>query len=164
MSHKTKSCPDTGEVLSRRQIYTEATRRRPVVATGTPRVKSEFKDECDINRIVARIKKTGDMSRLGLDKTWQESDFTSLPTNYTDASLLVINIRDRFLDLPATTRKKFDNDPALWIADLEIKQKALREAAKASQAAQASEATKEAEYRHKRREALLKATPDDPKK
>lgn len=163
-SQKTKICPDTGEVLELRRTYTEFNRRRPLTPTGTPRVKSEFKDECDINKIVARIKKTGDISRLNSEKTWQECDFTTLPTNYTDATLLTIKVRDQFMRLDSKTRKNFDNDPALWLENLQNAQKATREAQKLSEATQASEAAKDAEYRQKRRDALLKPTGDDLKK
>jgi len=104
------------------------------------------------------------MSRLNLDKSWQECDFTTLPTNYTEATLLTLKVRDRFMSLPSKVRTSFDNDPANWIADLEAKQKASREAAKASGEAKKADAAKEAEYRQKRRDALLKPSGDDTKK
>lgn len=143
----------TGEVFAHLRVFTEKTRRRPVVPKGTPRVKSEFKDQCDINRIVARIKKTGDQSGLNLDRPWQGLDTSELPTNYTDALMLTIQVRDRFMELSAVDRQKFNNDPQQWIDDLENKRKASYEAAKATQEAANKEAAEEAAYRKKRREA-----------
>jgi len=145
----------TGEVADRR-VFTEFTRRRPVVKQGTPRVKSEFKDRCDINRIVARMKKTGDMSALNPDRPWVAQDITDLPTNYTDALMLTIQVRDKFMALDAITRQKFNNDPNLWITALEEEQKAAREAAKAAALASAKDAADEAAYKKDRREAAKK--------
>lgn len=150
---KIKHDPATGEVTTHLRVFTEKTRRRPVVPKGTPRVKSEFKDQCDINRIVARIKKTGDQSALNLERPWQGIDTTQLPTNYTDALILTKQVADRFMELKAVDRQKYNNDPQEWINDLENKQKASAEAYKASQEAAVKEAAEEAAYKKKRREA-----------
>lgn len=155
---KQKVDTETGEVVVRPRVYKEHTRRRPVVPKGTPRVKSEFKDQCDINRIVARIQKTGDMSALHLDRSWAEGDFTQIPTNYTDAFLLTQSVREKFMQVPAKERlAKYDNDPQRWIADLENQQKASREAYAAAQKAAAQEQADEAAYRKKRRESASAA-------
>lgn len=147
---KLKADTSSGEL--RPQVFKEHTRRRPVVPKGTPRVKSEFKDQCDINRIVDRIKRTGDQSALRLDRPWQGLDVTEIPTNFTDALMLTKQVSDRFMELSAADRQKYHNDPQNWINDLENKQKAARAAKEAAQKASAEEAAAEAAYRKKRRE------------
>lgn len=145
-----------GEVFAYGTIFTERRRRRPVTATGTPCVKSEFKDQCDINRIVARMQKTGDISALNTDRPWNALDTTALPTNYTDALLLTMKVRDNFMALSAVDRQKYNNDPQEWIADLEKQQKALREAAEAAHSEAVKDAAEEAAYKKDRRQQAKK--------
>lgn len=74
------------------------------------------KDVCDINKIMARYKKTG----LVLQSTRPPmyGDFTSVP-DYVDAMQTVRTAQEMFMALPSDLRKKFENDPAKFIAYME---------------------------------------------
>jgi len=82
----------------------------------------------------------------------KETDISDLPTNYTDAALLTMSVRDKFMALPSLERASFQNDPNLWIQDLQKKQIEARAAQKAAQDASNKDAADEAAYRKSRRE------------
>lgn len=78
------------------------------------RTKSEFADECDINRIVARYKKTGilpDQSKAALARYLDVSEVPS----YSQMHDLVVSAHDAFASLPAKVRREFDNDPIAFM-------------------------------------------------
>lgn len=67
-----------------------------------------FKDECDINIIVARCMQTGVMPQVegGL-----YGDFVGLPDNLLDSYELIADAQDRFMQMPSNIREEFGNDP-----------------------------------------------------
>lgn len=121
----------TGEVRRRGRI-------RVVVPKGRVKVKSEFKDQCDINKIVKRMQRTGDYSPLNLERSWRETDISGMPTNFTDACEIVRNISDKFASLSSKDRLKYNNDPNLWYNDLVVKRQEIAERVKADKAARAA--------------------------
>lgn len=76
--------------------------------------KQQFKAECDVNNIVAKAKKTGLVSHLS-KYHGQYGDF-SQPVDYQSALNYMMEASDVFMSLPATIRKKFDNDPGQFLA------------------------------------------------
>jgi len=78
------------------------------------RVKQEFKEECDINFIVARYKKTGvlpDDARLAAARY---GDFSQIP-DYQEMHEKLNAARQLFAALPARVRTEFNNDPGAFI-------------------------------------------------
>lgn len=78
------------------------------------RTKQSFREECDINKLMARYAKIGvspflppDFSKFG--------DFTN-PPEYQDALNRVISANQMFEALPARIRERFLNDPAKFLA------------------------------------------------
>lgn len=67
-----------------------------------------FRDECDINNIVARCLQTGSVPQVegGL-----YGDFADLPDNLQDSYALIQEAGDRFMQLPSDVRREFNNDP-----------------------------------------------------
>lgn len=80
---------------------------------GPSMTRQEFKDECDINRIMAQALKTGtiaqrpDLSRYG--------DF-SQADDFHSAQNLIIKARGQFDALPSKVRDRFGNDPEKFLA------------------------------------------------
>lgn len=72
--------------------------------------KQAFKDECDINTIMAKYKSTGLIDHV---KNVQGSygDFTSVQ-DYQLSLNQVIEAQDAFEQLPAKIRARFNNDPS----------------------------------------------------
>lgn len=82
--------------------------------------QQQFKDECDINSIVARADATGIYSHVASGSPMQ-GDFTEFgdATHFQNAKNLVIAAEASFNALPANVRARFNNDPASLIAFLE---------------------------------------------
>lgn len=70
------------------------------------------KNDSDINVIVARFRKTGQLPHN--NKTAMYGDFTNVP-DYRTAVEQVNAARDEFMKLPAKVRRRFDNNPAEFI-------------------------------------------------
>ena len=76
--------------------------------------KQAPKDECDINRIVNKFLRTGVVDHLA-NKQPRYLDCVNV-TNYNDAIDIVRNAQSEFEALPAAVRRRFDNDPAAFLA------------------------------------------------
>lgn len=73
--------------------------------------QQQFKDECDINKIMDRYLRTGVLSDP-LDKrgTPKYGDYADLG-NYMDHMNKVVEANEMFEALPASIRKRFNNNP-----------------------------------------------------
>lgn len=89
---------------------TESGRIRVYTLNEKPsRSQQQFKDQCDVNKIVARYKKTGIVTHLrGGDG--QYGDFSDIGT-YHEAIQRVLDANKEFMKLPAAIRNRFGNDP-----------------------------------------------------
>lgn len=79
------------------------------------RTKSEFKDECDMNMIVARYRRTGVLPESARTSAARYGDFSQVPT-YHEMFDRVLAAQDVFNALPAHVRKSFNNDPGEFLA------------------------------------------------
>jgi len=81
-----------------------------------------FKDDADINVIMARYRKTGhlvDPSRKATREPFFE-DVSMAPEDYLEAQTRLQNAERAFMDLPSTVRNMFENSPAElleWLQD-----------------------------------------------
>lgn len=81
--------------------------------SGDPgKTQQEFKDECDINRILGRMARG---QEFPLEKVGSYGDFSDVPT-YQGALDLVRYAGEQFAQLPAKVRDRFKNDPAEMMA------------------------------------------------
>lgn len=89
--------------------------RNPVVITfqGPGRTKQSFKDECDINRIMARYHATGVLDFVEKREA-QFADVTDV--DFLSAMQLVSDAQSAFADLPSSIRDRFENDPSRLLA------------------------------------------------
>ena len=74
--------------------------------------KQAFKDECDVNQIMAKYQKTGvidHVKRFGGDYGYADS------TDFHDAMNLVADAQTMFNELPSAAREHFGNDPARFL-------------------------------------------------
>lgn len=87
-----------------------------VACTSEERVtKSEFAKDCDINVIMARYKKTGQLPQSAMSAQARFGDFSQVPS-FQEMQDRVIAAHEMFAALPAQVRKEFDNDPGQFIA------------------------------------------------
>jgi len=82
------------------------------------RTKQEFKDECDINLLMARYKKTGVLPTHSLAAAVRYGDFSQIPS-FHEMHDRVLAATDVFMALPAHVRKHYGNDPGLFLASSE---------------------------------------------
>lgn len=80
--------------------------------SGLGRTKQAHKDECDVNKIVKRFEKTGVLAHVTA-KQASYGDFS--PIDYREAIEVVMKAEEAFSQLPASVRRRFDNDPAAFL-------------------------------------------------
>lgn len=82
------------------------------VNCGAGKTKGSFKDECDINKVVDRAKRTGYLPPVPAER--QFLDVTSVPS-YQEALDLVLRAQTEFYGLPASVRAECGNNPAVFL-------------------------------------------------
>lgn len=80
---------------------------------GSYPAKQSFKDQCDINRILDKAKRTGTLSHIA---AYQQhySDFAGF--DYEEALIKTAEAKSMFYDLPAEVRKEFANNPGAFLS------------------------------------------------
>lgn len=91
--------------------------RLQVTFTGPGRTKQSFKDECDINNLMAKYLKTGHMDHVNQSlprfERVSEHDFQS-------AQNLIADAKSMFENIPSAVRARFENNPGKlldWVHD-----------------------------------------------
>lgn len=95
-----------------RQPYTRGDRCYKDCSEGG-RTKMSMADECNINLIMARHKKTGLVSHVAAVQP-EYGDFNNA-TDYQNACNAIIAADQAFESLPADVRKEMDNDPGQFL-------------------------------------------------
>lgn len=75
-------------------------------------VTQDFKEDCDINRIMKRYFKTGELEQAVERGVY--GDFSAVD-DFLSAQLLVQRSREQFELLPSKVREEFGNDPAAFL-------------------------------------------------
>ena len=92
-----------------------AVRRRVTTAGGgDTHVKQAFKDECDVNKIMAKFQKTGLLEHVR-ENAGSYEDYTNGPQSYHDACNQALHAEQMFLTIPSSIRAKFANDPGQFL-------------------------------------------------
>lgn len=84
-----------------------------ILFTGLGLAKQSFKDECDINHILARYRKTGVLD-FQQKMEPQYGDVSAI--DFQDAQLLIAKANGMFAAMPAHLRNRFENEPAKFLA------------------------------------------------
>lgn len=88
--------------------------------------KSEFKDECDINNVVARALRTGVIP--GIDRQALYGDFSKV-SDYATAQVKIAEAKQSFEQLPSAIKEQFDNDVTKlldWIDNPDNEEEAIK--------------------------------------
>jgi len=94
-----------------RSAYGE--KQKVTLTTLDARVEQCHKDECDINKIIAKYDRTGVLTHVNNFEARYE-DLTGL--DYQTMLNTVANANSMFEGLPSEIRKQFANDPAKFIS------------------------------------------------
>lgn len=79
------------------------------VPRGASLTQQQYKEDCDVNLIMEKYMKLGQMPPFDPDQVVY-GDMTSLPS-YQEALDVVKKAGDLFLEIPAQIRQRFGNDP-----------------------------------------------------
>jgi len=95
------------------EIRPNGTKRVYTENTQPSKTDQQWKKSCDVNEIVTKYKRTGQLSHVRSQQaTYQDvSEIPDLLTSLTQ----VQKAKDAFLTVPAELRKKLDNDPVNFI-------------------------------------------------
>jgi len=92
-------------------------RKRVQTVNNEPsRTQQQYKDECDVNNIMAQYKKTGSITHLRNQAEGVYMDLTTVPTDYAAALAVVNNANEAFEAMPAKVREKLKHNPAELIS------------------------------------------------
>lgn len=86
--------------------------RIPIDFTGPGKTKQSFKDECNINVIMARYMKTGVIDFVSKHQG-RYGDVTSM--DFQESMQKVARAQTMFQELPSSIRNRFDNNPAQFL-------------------------------------------------
>ena len=93
-----------------------AVRKHAKVFTEPSLTKQEFKDECNINNIMDKFQRTGQVDHYAAYAPhYGEISQGTL----ADAMEVVCSAEDMFNDLPSSIRKRFRNEPGEFLAWIE---------------------------------------------
>jgi len=95
-----------------RQNYKKFEKRRTVI-NGPSRTHQSFKEESNINTIMKKFAKTGQLPEM-INREPRYGDFIDAP-DYLTAMNAVAHANEQFANLSAATRKRFSNDPAEFL-------------------------------------------------
>ncbi len=101
--------------MTTKHIYSAyGPRNRTKTEVGTEsRTKQSFRDECDVNHIMARYQKTGVIQHFNQ----QKASYGFAPAiDFSEAIKLVEKAGELFDGLPSEIRKKFSNNPEKFLA------------------------------------------------
>lgn len=84
--------------------------RVPTKPSGLSRTKQAFRDECDVNQILAKWQKTGLVTHVASQPP-KFGDFDVVP-DYQASLNAIIAADSAFMALPSSVRDRFSNDPA----------------------------------------------------
>lgn len=76
-----------------------------------------LKDECDINKIIARYQKSGDLTHVN-ERVARYGDFSNVPS-YQEALDLVSRAENMFMEMSPEVRERFANDPGKMVEFLQ---------------------------------------------
>lgn len=99
------------------EVRSNGTKRVSTINNEVSRTDQSYKDDCDVNKIIARAMKTGQISHLSKYRG-QYADVSQI-TDLQGAMEAVQKANEAFMTIPAQLRKRFGNDPQEFIKYLQ---------------------------------------------
>lgn len=90
----------------------ETRTRQPMLAFDDGQCQQQFKEECDINNILAKYQKTGAVTHAN-NRAAEYGFATSL--DFRQSMEIVVKAKTMFNELPSTIRRKFGGSPEAFL-------------------------------------------------
>jgi len=103
--------PKPKKIIERRP---NGTLRVQTATQGASRTQQQFKDDCDVNRIMAKYKATGTLTHVKNAQNGVYVDLINLPS-FQESLSTVLQAERAFEEVPAKIRARFQNDPHQFI-------------------------------------------------
>jgi hypothetical protein len=83
------------------------------------KTRQEFKDSANINKIINRFNRTGVLSSGDITNTRKPmyGDYEGI--DYTETCRQIAKVEQDFMKQPPEIRAKYENDPQIWLKELE---------------------------------------------
>jgi len=81
---------------------------------GPTKTQRQFKDQCNVNNIIAKYKKTGSITHVRNAQNGVYADLTNLPS-LEEAHAVVNAAKEAFEAIPSSIRQRFGHDPQQFI-------------------------------------------------
>lgn len=91
----------------------QSSKSTAITNTEKSRTHRYMKDECDINMIMKKFEKTGELPNM-IKNNPQYGDFSQAP-DYQEALHTVMHAQEQFSNLSAKIRNRFNNDPSQFL-------------------------------------------------
>jgi hypothetical protein len=112
--------PETGEVIepvsfvpATHDFYKPGAPDVAIYDWGPSLTRQEFAEDCDINVIMTRFERTGQLPANGAAPVYL--DLTAMPSDLMTTLNLLDDAERAFMSLPATVRREFDNDATKFV-------------------------------------------------
>lgn len=121
MSMQVREMVEKGELVKRngRILTVDGERYKPKADYSGPPAKQAFRDQCDINKIIAKYNRTGMIEHVNKNAPFY-GDVSDI-ADYQSALNLVIKADELFANMSSAIRERFDNDATKMIAFLQNK-------------------------------------------
>ena len=96
------------------EIRPNGTKRVVTFYEGKTRTQQQFAEQCDVNNIIAKYRKTGSITHVRNAQAGVYADLTELPS-LEEAQKVMIVAREAFEQVPAKIRNRFGHDPQQFI-------------------------------------------------
>ncbi|UPW41759.1 internal scaffolding protein [Peromfec virus RodF7_15] len=97
--------------LSFDQIYKKNKEKTKIKFSLPSMTQQQFKEQCDINNILARFLQTGDVSLLNtFEKINRYIDISEIPTTLEDSFDYIDYAQEKFMELDSSVRRKFGDN------------------------------------------------------
>lgn len=107
-----KQRPQITNIHNFKSTYSPKTRVQIEFPANSPFTQQSFKEECDINTIMAKYMSTGELPNIQ-ERMPQYLDVTG--QDFQQQMEFVAQAQSMFEELPSSIRNRFDNDPAQFL-------------------------------------------------
>ena len=104
----------TAELTKKITTRPNGRKRVQTVPVGKTRTQIQFQEQCNVNNIIAKYKKTGSVTHVRNAQEGVYADLSELPS-LQEAYSVINQAQNAFQEVPAQVRQRFGHDPQAFI-------------------------------------------------